>query len=111
MFLMIDYSALPLRRIVEWIISFSSFPRRTSKIMQTKEAGWVGGGAYNKTLQTRNLRKIVIFHSKLVFFLLLVTNTLALTNTLAYYRICTLTVYDVFIVQALALKLYKFSPQ
>ncbi len=40
------------------------------------------------------------FHIKLVSFLLSVTNTLAWTNTLAYYRIHKLQIGNLFIVQS-----------
>ncbi len=43
--------------------------------------------------------KYSIFCSKLVYFILAVTSSLALTNTLAYYEICTLQIRNVFIVQ------------
>ncbi len=39
------------------------------------------------------------YRSKLVYFLMLVANTLAWTNTLAYHRICKLQIRSVFIVQ------------
>jgi hypothetical protein len=57
-------------------------------------------GLYYKTLRIRNLRKTVKFRSKLMLFLLSVTNTLVLTNTLAYYGIRRLRIHNVFIVQA-----------
>ncbi len=40
-----------------------------------------------------------IFRSKLVSFILLVTRTLALTDKLAYYKLHTLWICNVFIVQ------------
>jgi hypothetical protein len=40
------------------------------------------------------------FHRRLVYFLLSATNTLARTNTLAYYGIRKLRIRSVFIVQA-----------
>jgi hypothetical protein len=53
-----------------------------------------------KTLHIGNLQKVDILHCKLVpFFLLSVTNTLADTNNLTCYSICTLQIYD-FITQA-----------
>jgi hypothetical protein len=57
-------------------------------------------GLYFKTLQIRNLWKMAKFYSKLVSFLLSVTNILVWTNTLAYYRIRRLRIRNVFIVQA-----------
>ncbi len=53
-------------------------------------------GLYYNPLRIRNLRTMDIFHCKLVSFPLSVKNTLAYTNTRAYYGICY-----VFIVQVL----------
>jgi hypothetical protein len=49
-------------------------------------------GLYYKILRIRNARQM---DSKLVSFILLVTSTLALTNTLAYFAILTLQIYYV----------------
>jgi hypothetical protein len=46
-------------------------------------------GLYYKTLQIRNLQQMARFRSKLVLFLLSVTNPLAWTNTPGYYGIRT----------------------
>jgi hypothetical protein len=48
---------------------------------------------YYKTLRIHNLQKIDTFHDKLTSLQLLVT------NTLAYYDICTFRIRNVFIVQ------------
>ncbi len=58
------------------------------------------GHVLYKTLRIRNLRQIARLHSKLVPFILSVTNTLAKTNTLAYYGFLKLRIRSVFIVQA-----------
>jgi hypothetical protein len=57
-------------------------------------------GLYYKILQIRNVQQIDRLTSKLVSFILMVTSTLSLTNTLANYKICTLRSCNVFIVQA-----------
>jgi hypothetical protein len=54
---------------------------------------------YNKTLQTRNVRQMDRLCSKLAPFILSVTNTIALTKTLAYYGIRTSQIHTVFVVQ------------
>ncbi len=63
-------------------------------------------GLYYKTLQIRNLQKNCQILPQASAFLLSVTNTLVLTNTLAYYGICRLQIRNVFIVQAPALLYY-----
>ncbi len=45
---------------------------------------------YYKTLQTSNVLHMDKFCSKVESFILSATNTLALTNTPAYYEICKL---------------------
>jgi len=40
------------------------------------------------------------FHRKLIYFIMLVITTLALTNTLAFYKTRTLRISNVFIEQA-----------
>ncbi len=62
---------------------------------------------YHKTSRIRNLQKIDRFCNKLVFFLWSVTNTRAWENSQAHYRICTLQLYHVFIVQVLAPNVIK----
>ncbi len=57
-------------------------------------------GLYYKTIRARNVRQMHRFCSKLASFILSVKNTLALTNTLACYEICTLWISHVFIVKA-----------
>jgi hypothetical protein len=57
-------------------------------------------GPVLKTLQTRNLQQMARFRSKLVSFLLSVTNILALKYSLAYYGICKLRICSVLKVQA-----------
>jgi hypothetical protein len=47
-------------------------------------------GLYYKTLWAHNARQMDRFRSKLVSFILLVTRRIPITNTLAYYEICTL---------------------
>ncbi len=56
-------------------------------------------GMYYKTLRTRNVGQIDNFRNKLVSFILTVTSTLDLTNTLAYNEILTEQIRNVFIVQ------------
>jgi hypothetical protein len=56
-------------------------------------------GLYCKTLNIQQMDRF--FCSKLMYFILTVTSALALTNTLAYYKIRTLQSRNVFIVQAL----------
>ncbi len=75
---------------------------RNVSLYQHIETGYSIGprGLYYKTLSIRNLWEMDIFCSKLVSFLLRATNTLAWTNTLAYYGIRTLQTHHVFIVQA-----------
>jgi hypothetical protein len=55
---------------------------------------------YYTTLGINNLQQMARFLSKLVYFILSVTNTLARTYTLAYFRIHKLQIRIVFIVQA-----------
>ncbi len=55
---------------------------------------------YYKILGTRNVLQMDRVRSKLVACILSVTDTRALTNTLAYYKIRTLQTRTVFIVEA-----------
>jgi hypothetical protein len=57
-------------------------------------------GLYHKILRTRKVWQMDRYCSKLESFILSVTNTPALTNTLAYYEIHTIRICNVFIVQA-----------
>jgi len=63
-------------------------------------------GLYYETLQTRNLRNNGQISPQASAFILSVTNTLVLTNTLAYYGIHRLRIHNVFIVQALGQKTF-----
>jgi hypothetical protein len=63
-------------------------------------------GLYSLSFWMRNLWKMGIFHRKLVFFLLSITNTPAWTNILAYYGI--LYIRNTFIVQLQGPMLYNF---
>jgi hypothetical protein len=51
-------------------------------------------GLYYKILRKCNVQEMDKFRSKLVSRILSVTNTLALTNTLAYYKIRTLRTHN-----------------
>jgi hypothetical protein len=65
-------------------------------------------GLYYKILRTRNVLQIDRFRSKVVYCILSVTNTLALTNKLAYYGICKLRIRNVCKVQAPGGQPYTF---
>jgi hypothetical protein len=74
--------------------------KRVIRFVEKKVGEIDSGGLYYKTIRIRNLQKNGQILSQASAFLLSVTNTIVLTNTLAYCRIRRLQIHNVFIVQA-----------